>query len=812
MLSEILIMIIGIAVLILLIIIVMHSAPGTRKVKALIAVFLLLWAARFIVDRTDTELGVIEVLMNSMLHTFQSFSMDADYTQYTLEGKDLLENSGNHILSVSYGIIISALNVLAPVLGGVFLLDILTAFFPIIWLHIHPFCHKFVFSEMNEDAVTLAEDIVRNREKKYRRILSEKYRCRSPLIIFTDAYKDNESENMSELFGRAKSLGAVCIKNDMLHLPLVRSKSIDYFLIDLEPSRNLSILAALLNNTNTKKEKLWPICNENGDSEPCVRIFTFLKDEAECEIATTVYRKSSNYKNVTVRNIRDYRNTVINLLHDVPLFLPLLKEKKNTLTVTILGSGHIGEEALKNVFWCGQMINTRLHINVISNHVKPFEKIIKNKCPELLESCCYGSELLQFSEKGEINQPYCEIKFIDIDDVRLLSDLPDDVIKKTDYYVIALGKDDLNLEVTNLLKQRIMKEGLRNNTGKNPVIALALYSKDLADAVRVINPESDTEAPAQAPYIIPFATREDRFSCKNVFMSEVIESAKASANLYTRNNAEKESADEYSYWANLAKTVHVPYKLYGIGAVEKISYEPSEGVQIQYKKEDYRKKEKELSWIEHRRWNAFLRAQGFASPTPKQYENYYANHLKQIINKSIDEQKKWIEMHKSIDLKLHSCLVESSIESILFDSNSKDNLDKVTEESFTKEKNALKELQKIEGAERINELKKKITKNEKEKDYKRWDAYQKDFALAQIIYEQAIKYYEKADSLPKDDKLEKVAVILSEQLVLYANSKLWEEAEKKYDEIMAYDDKYRSSIEVKKNIKAYQGMKEDKKS
>ena len=63
---------------------------------------------------------------------------------------------------------------------------------------------------------------------------------------------------MSELFGRAKSLGAVCIKNDMLHLPLVRSKSIDYFLIDLEPSRNLSILAALLNNTNTKKERLWP--------------------------------------------------------------------------------------------------------------------------------------------------------------------------------------------------------------------------------------------------------------------------------------------------------------------------------------------------------------------------------------------------------------------------------------------------------------------------------------------------------------------------------------------------------------------------
>lgn len=789
MLSERSVLIIGIIVLVLLIIWIRLSAPGTRKIKILGVVLGLLWITRFVVDRKNTELGFIETLLDSFIHALQSFSMDADYTKYTKTGKAILENSGYHTLSASYGVMISFLNALAPVLGGAILLEILSASFPILSIYRRPFRHKFVFSEMNEDAVTLAEDIVKNHNYK---VVIPTHRFFRPLLIFTDAYKDNESENTSELFNRARAIGAVCIRNDLLHLSLRRSNGVDYFLMDLETNRNLSILASLLNNN--PKKKLWPMHVIEGKEEPLVRIFTFLKSETECEIAATIYKRSENCKYVIARNIQDYRNATINLLYSVPLFLPLLKKEKpvSSLTVSILGSGYIGEEVFKNVFWCGQMNNIQLYINVISNNAKALQRRIEERCPELRESCQKYSDLLKCSERQGYNAPYCKYQFTEIEDVRLLSDLSsrvsDGVFESTDYYVIALGRDDLNLEVMNILKKKIMKDGLQKDIKKNPVIALALYDGNLADAVRVVDPQNDMEAPEQAPYIIPFATRESRFSCKNVFMSEITESAQASGILYTKEKAEKESADEYSYWANLVRTVHVPYKMYGIGAVNEINYKESEGFQIQYKEMDYREKEKELSWIEHRRWNAFLRAQGFAHPTPDQYNKYYAHHIFNIGNMSKKQQKECVRMHKNIELKLHPCLVESSIENNLFDPNNQDNLDMVTNDDYHKELNALKgaNIPEKDIQEMIGDI--------SNMDYKQYDSYREDYALGKTIYEQAIKYYRKNNELTVEDKTKKIVVILSQQLLLFDKAKKREEAEKKYREIEGYESEY--SVEV----------------
>jgi hypothetical protein len=52
----------------------------------------------------------------------------------------------------------------------------------------------------------------------------------------------------------------------------------------------------------------------------------------------------------------------------------------------------------------------------------------------------------------------------------------------------------------------------------------------------------------------------------------------------------------------------------------------------------------EMAWLEHRRWNAYMRSMGFRSTCKSEYSVYAA-----IDNKG---------SYKQMDLKLHPCLVE----------------------------------------------------------------------------------------------------------------------------------------------------------
>ncbi len=94
-----------------------------------------------------------EEIFNSVVHTFQSFSMDEDYTQYISAGKEMIETvfGASTILVTVYGIYASALNVLAPICGGAILLDILQGVFPEVKL----FFKKLHFGKQNIISVSL---------------------------------------------------------------------------------------------------------------------------------------------------------------------------------------------------------------------------------------------------------------------------------------------------------------------------------------------------------------------------------------------------------------------------------------------------------------------------------------------------------------------------------------------------------------------------------------------------------------------------------------------------------------------------------
>lgn len=634
-------------------------------------VFVMRLAVTLAGDPEGTEnLNFVERVFDSFVHALQTFSMDEGYTEYTRVGKEVLTSAGYTSWAFVYGLFISFLNILAPIIGGALLLDILTGLFPSVRLFLHPFKHKYVFSELNEMSIALAEDIYAkgsDNTPNYKQINSK---CIfKPLIIFTDAYVDDESEVRSELLARAKKLRAICVKTDLLDLCFIHSKTVTYLLIDSKVEDNITTFSKLaknertnsehsiLNNNTTHFERLFPVVKENS-KEYRTRMYVFIQEEHEAETIHRILDSSSINGQIAVRAIRDYMNAAINLMVNVPLFLPLLYTPKNELTITILGSGSIAQDVFKTIYWCGQMNNIALKINIVSKDATQLEKYFKEHYSEMMKSCEEHSDILKVYESGvsmDYSTVYSKCTFQDIEDVTSISALSGptiDFIKQTDYYVIALGSDELNHSVTSRLNNELLKRRLNDRASSTSTFSCpettflvpAIFNSELADAIRISKPNKPDS------FIMPFATFRTRFSCQNVFFASFISDATSSQQLYNKHQQKKWIKDEYTWMANVVKEVHAVYKLFSIGKL--LAATNADGTLIDITETSFKyisspltvtKDEYDtLAWLEHRRWNAFLRSQGFSFPDWSIFERY-SNEIK---------------THKNIRLKYHPCLVE----------------------------------------------------------------------------------------------------------------------------------------------------------
>lgn len=751
------------------------------KLSFLGLVFLLILIARVTVNLYASytmgkeplaEMGSMERLMDSFVHTFQSFSMDEDYTGYISKGKELFDEAYGPLAASVYGIVISILDILAPILGGAVLLEILTGVFPRLKLFLRPLRRKFVFSELNDASITLAEDLYRDRN--YQKVVfwesayQRNWHLR-PLLVFTDAYPDQESEAKSELFDRAKALGAVCIKTDLLHLPLSRSKSVYYFLMDEQEQKNVSILGELLAG-NADGRKLWPDGEENEESR--TRVFAFCQSDLSVMMMNNICEASENRERLMVRPIRDYANTAVSLMYEAPLFMPLLSgggtsvppenrmihshltqkygsfltERDETgriggliptreLHITILGSGNIAEEVFQAVYWCGQIGGVQLFIHILSQQADQLQARIRVRCPELLRTCEIR-ERISLSEKEDgdrfrtisspdllriyphtdsslSNAPYAILDgFSEGEriDVTRLDEYPEEILEKTDYFVVALGEDEQNIFVAMMLKRELAKRELDAGTGRHPVIAPAVFDKRLADSITDMTPAYSD------PYVIPFGMLDKRFSCRNVFMADVTVDALKSEFIYNRKSHAKRHKDEYSYWANVVRAVHAPYKLFGLGCVTRVDPAAPASLRFITEKKEIAPDDPSFTWMEHRRWNAYLRTQGFCLPTTEQHKRYFASS----------------GSHKDLSIKLHNCLVESGLRGKEMpleyggDLSNYDALDVVSIEAYHMSCERSREAETVQGRQ--------------EAEYKQWDEYCKDAAAQGLMAGSTVCY------------------------------------------------------------------------
>lgn len=699
---------------------------------------LAIWCLRFavgyyaIVTSTDDgqHLAPLEEFFNSLFGALRTFSMEEEYDKYILDLEALLSaavhGDGWKAVLVTYA---TLLNLIAPVLGGAIILEILASVYPKIRLKLWHFVFwrkKYYFSELNPASLALAKSI-------YGEKRSEK-----PILIFTDTYIDDEKEKDYELLLEAKQYGAICVRDDLLHVSKPKFGKREYYLMDANEFGNLKTLMGLIEDQNVRYLKN-------------AYIYLFIQSDAYVQVEQQIDKELENSvtrkllkdgEKPIIVPVRSYRNLVHNLLVDVPLYEPLVhKQDPTKLNVTIFGNGIVGTEAFLSIYWFGQMMVSQkkgetksmsqceVTIRVVAKDPEEtfWSKIdyINPEFKRTIEVLGTASDsrdesILAYDSKGGRNRPYCRVQYVQADVKN--GGFWDGKIKKmrkllnSDYFIVALGDDADNISVAEKLRRSIGKmhlearlkaqqtkkpaEDAAGKSAENPtekpvinpaVIAYAVFDSELS---KTLNEQryyqcGGTEKPDIFMYA--FGSLEQVYSCDNVYMSKSKLWAEETGNAYLKkqynqshleDNQERRNseANNYNYWANLARAMHIKYKVFSLGWIEKSLFdylteagfddhrdyvkkqcaeykriavmcklgiseansEDKDKQDLEHKKGDLEYKKERLAWLEHRRWSAFTRTMGY------QYTD-----AKNILSQT--------GAHKSMPLKLHSCLVETRL-------------------------------------------------------------------------------------------------------------------------------------------------------
>ncbi len=691
-----------------------HSKTGLSAVLVFSGFLIaIIWLLRFAVGYYSIvvsqcpaqELTPWEEIANSLFKALRTFSMEEEYDAYILGIKGLIaelipsEHWSFPLVQNVMVVYASILNLLAPIMGGAIVLEILASAFPKIklrWSYLHFRRPKYYFSELNPASLALAKSLFYAEEKT------------KPILIFTDTYVDDEKEKESELLQEAKKFDAICVRDDLIHVAKVKRGKRAFYLMDENEFGNLQTLMGLVEDENVKFLR-------NAE------IYLFVQSEAYVQIERQIYKKLDEEKKrkllkggekPTIVPINGHRNLVNNLFVDVPLFEPLIRKgDPSKFDLTILGNGIIGTEAFLSAYWFGQMLISRnvggkscvdeceMTINIVSNDKEDvfWSKIdyinseIRDTVRVLKEDKCEEKpDLLVYDDGKHTNKPYCSVRYVKADvkvDGFWDGNIPQaQKLLESDYFIVALGNDADNISIADKLRRLIGKKHLEEDAeksqeenGNNVVIAYAVFDSALARILNEKNAYQCREKGKTDIYLYAFGSIEQVYSYNNVTMSKSILLAEGTGEAYNRAQRQQSHIDDnkdrkndesrnYSYWANLARAMHIRYKAFSLGLIQESIFDHA-GTSVKHEEyiakqcdlykrivttkgepdndiapahKDAQIKMHLLAWLEHRRWTAFTRTMGYQR-TREYHKNLHLNG----------------ENHKNMELKLHPCLVEA---------------------------------------------------------------------------------------------------------------------------------------------------------
>lgn len=621
-----------------------------------------IWMLRYAVGyysllcQPDLGLSSLELGLQAFIEALQTFSLEGDFPQQVQLGKEMIRALLGQATPFDqvFGVYAWVLTLLAPIASGAILLSVLASLFPRLKLRLSYLAFwqtKYFFSELNPYTLALARSIRNTRRSFFTR----------PVLIISNAYRDRPQED--EELAEAAGLGAICLKENLDQTRLSRLGDRKFLLIHEQTAENMQMLSLLA----------------NGESQRYLRsaeIYFFAQDDSYTLVEQKLYEKLKSECSFPEEEmpvfipVLYYRNVITNLLHDIPLYSPLVGRETDTLTVTILGTGTIGIEMFLNTYWFGQLLDHRLKLQVVSTESEAaFWGKVDYINPEIRHTTIKDDPILAYNHRGDCTEPYCTVEYLqwNVRSPEFMEALRgrngDRRLLNTDYFLVALGSDEENMAIAHTLERYVGAYHLADGLGRRSVIAYVIFDDRLSE---VLNRPHSSDLPDI--YTQAVGSLETMCSTRSVFMEAHTDGASDAQDWYDSiqhrqkrlQTNRKRIQDNYKYWANLARAMHQSYKMFSTGLITTTVFDdpayrtppvgddPLAPLIRGWESWDEETMAKHmrllhrLSWLEHRRWSAFTRVYGFRNPV--EYRNY------------IEEGKSG--SYKHMELRLHPCLVE----------------------------------------------------------------------------------------------------------------------------------------------------------
>ena len=412
------------------------------------------------------------------------------------------------------------------------------------------FQDAYVFSRLTEKSITLAADI-RDKHPK-------------AVIVFAEVQADDAS--ISEWLEVAKRIDAICFSTDLQHVNFARhsaKRPLWFFAISEDESENLSTTLRLVERYKDREN---------------THLYVF-SSKVESELALTTMDKGK----IRVRRINPARSLVNWWLYDqgTVLFESAMDtgDGQKHISALVVGMGNQGTELLKALVWYCQMDGYSLKINAFDKDPLAEDKF-SAMAPELMDPAYNGVFV-----PGETQY---QIKIHSGQDVRTES-FAKIVAGITDatYVMVALGNDEINVDTA--VRLRMYFERLHIH----PVIQAIVYNTQQKEALAGI-----CNCRGQA-YDIQFVGDLESIYTERMILNSELES-KALERHLKHGKEETFWTYEYNYRSSMATAIHREARIFcGIPGAHKTE----EALTLE---------ERDIiEPLEHRRWNAYMRSEGF---------------------------------------------------------------------------------------------------------------------------------------------------------------------------------------------------------
>ncbi len=453
-------------------------------------------------------------------------------------------------VGAAYALLGALLYVFAPLMSFGFFLSLvrnITAYTRLLTARDREY---FVFSNLNKKSLALAKNIKNNR--------------RRVLLIFANTSEDDDN---NDLYEEAKKIGAVCFGSDIPDIQLHRvekTEKVVFFAIGQNEADNI-------NDTLNIIERYGHLSNSS--------VYLFATNTASEMLLAS---KAKDVK-MKIRRVNDVRALVERNFYDngVKLFenaLPDGKGKK-IISALVVGAGRYGCEVIRILAWLCQMDGYRVEINVIDSNPLAESKFAA-LCPELIDKSNNGVYV-----EGEAQYHIVFHSGIDVNTIEFINEVTS--LNRTTYAFVALGDDNKNIDTSATLRMLMERMKIK------PYIQTVVYDERLGKAL-----DGACNYSGQ-PYEINCIGDLTSFYSEHIIIDSELEQLGLERHLNWGSEEEYWSY-EYNYRSSIAAAIHMKMRVAcGIPGAEKNEKDMTE------------EEKKVIACIEHRRWNAYMRSEGF---------------------------------------------------------------------------------------------------------------------------------------------------------------------------------------------------------